>query len=134
MLIKSYYLIDTDPTKWRKNTVILGKNILSNAGVEFGDRARLPPNFTIGDAPVSIDCTMLAHLLYFAGSPDVEVDSYAIDRIFSTSTILILATITLRATSDDRVDVLINHSKLRTIDDDESSGNLMNLKPIQDAA
>ncbi|KAG0354914.1 hypothetical protein BGZ54_001413 [Gamsiella multidivaricata] len=92
-VVKSYYRINSDPRKWRERTVLLGKNIMSNVDADpipGSSISRPPLNFTAGDTPVSIDSMMLAHLLFLAGSPDVElVGSYTIGRIFSTTSISI---------------------------------------------
>ncbi|KAG0093017.1 hypothetical protein BGZ93_008072 [Podila epicladia] len=175
-IVKSYFLVDVDPSKWRESTVGLALNVKSDISL---NSLRRPLNITaMGDTPVTVDSTMLAHLLYLVGSPDANpVGSYALGRIISTPVLVvwgiicvllpislqlavklwfkdlelamqpcwesIVSSATGRRGFQDKpldvslrtrqggVDVLMNGSVSRTVDEDESGSYLVRLNSVK---
>lgn len=86
-VVKSYFLVDVDSSKWREATVGLALNVKSDI---LHGSGMPPPNIRVGDTPVTVDSTMLAHILYLAGSPDANpVGSYTHGRIVSTPDLVV---------------------------------------------
>ncbi|KAG0334843.1 hypothetical protein BG000_008008 [Podila horticola] len=92
--VKSYYRVHVNTKLWKEQTVLLGRSILNDpsASANYGtsQQARIPLDFQLGSAPVTVDDEVLAHLLYLVGSADaVQVGSYGIGRSFSVVTLVI---------------------------------------------
>lgn len=86
-VVKSYFLVDVDPSKWCEASVGLAVSVKSD--LLHGSGIPLL-NISVGDIPVTVDSTMLAHLLYLAGNPDAnQAGLYTLGRIISTPVLVV---------------------------------------------